>query len=369
MASGEPVLLGPWYDDSPPGGGLTTVAEEATQLAGADLGKVLDWSSTAAAAVPLPGGGQTLRRWEWLATVAAADLTLARSVEPHLDALAILAEASRGALARPGTTWGVFAAEGPGTRLSARQPGDGSWQLDGVKPWCSLAGSLSHALVTAWVDDEHRAMFAVDLRDPGVAVDSSSWRPAGLSEVATARVTMHDVPAEPVGVPGWYLHRPGFAWGGIGVAAVWFGGAVGLLRRLRTAAGARVPDQVALMHLGAADADLAAAGSMLQSSAASIDHAGRQAAPVAPQAAAVLASRTRHAVHDAAERVLTRVGHSLGPAPLAHEPTHVRRVSDLTLYLRQHHAERDSAALGSLLLEASADPARTPADPDRGPRS
>ena len=54
------------------------------------------------------------------------------------------------------------------------------------------------------------------------------------------------------------------------------------------------------------------------------------------------------------DEVLTRVGHALGPAPLALETRHARRVADLTLYVRQHHAERDDAALGARLLAAGA---------------
>ena len=98
----------------------------------------------------LPGGGDTRGRWELLATVGAADLTVARALEPHLDALAILAEA--GVDHAGSATWGVFAAEAP----SGAARGERS-ALTGVKPWCSLAGRLDHALVTAWVDEEHAA--------------------------------------------------------------------------------------------------------------------------------------------------------------------------------------------------------------------
>ena len=40
------------------------------------------------------------------------------------------------------------------------------------------------------------------------------------------------------------------------------------------------------------------------------------------------------------------MGHALGPAPLAFDADHAARVADLEIYLRQHHAERDVAALG-----------------------
>jgi hypothetical protein len=44
------------------------------------------------------------------------------------------------------------------------------------------------------------------------------------------------------------------------------------------------------------------------------------------------------------------LAHALGPAPLAQETEHARRVADLELYVRQHHAERDEAALGRKII-------------------
>ena len=48
---------------------------------------------------------------------------------------------------------------------------------------------------------------------------------------------------------------------------------------------------------------------------------------------------------------MTRVGRALGAGPLGHDEAHGRRVADLTVYLRQHHAERDLAQLGALVAE------------------
>ncbi|RIJ48965.1 SAM-dependent methyltransferase, partial [Clavibacter phaseoli] len=144
-----------------------------------------------------PGSGGTADLWEALATLAAADLGIARTVEPHLDALAILdqerdaaggggsglpADGEDGPEAR---TWGVFAAEGGGDPLTAVADADGSDAvlLSGTKPWCSLAGSLTHALITAAVADGTRGLFAVDLRHAGVEVVPGAWVARGLTEV------------------------------------------------------------------------------------------------------------------------------------------------------------------------------------------
>ena len=64
------------------------------------------------------------------------------------------------------------------------------------------------------------------------------------------------------------------------------------------------------------------------------------------RAGQVLGLRVRAIVADAAERAIRHAGHALGPAPLAFDEDHARRVADLELYLRQHHAERDLARLG-----------------------
>lgn len=297
--------------------------------------------------VPLPGGGRTVERWEVLASLAARDLTLARVAEPHLDAVAILAEAGRDAPS--GSTWGVWAAEGPDGRLEAVRDGDG-WLLSGRKPWCSLAGVVSHGLVTAWTSESERRLFAVETASAGFVPEAGTWTPAGLRRVTTGPVRFDAVPATPVGADGWYLRRDGFWWGGIGVAAVWYGGAVGLARRLAAQCRRREPDQVALMHLGEVDARLSAARSALAEAAEDVD-GGRATG----DAAVLLGARVRHVVATAAEDVAARVGHALGPGPLSQEPEHVARVADLALYLRQHHAERDAAGLGRLLLDGGAE--------------
>ena len=132
----------------------------------------------------------------------------------------------------------------------------------------------------------------------------------------------------------------------MGVAAIWWGGAIGVARRIREQLRHREPDQVGLMHLGAVDAALHAASALLQRAASAVD------AGLADGAAGVaLALRVRRVVAVTAEDVLARAGHALGPAPLALEDEHAARVADLQLYVRQEHAERDAAALGRRVLD------------------
>ncbi len=326
-----------------------------TRAAAGDVDRALALARDLGTELPPPGVGETRSRWSALATLGAIDLTVARVAEPHLDALAILAEAGQSADAtlRDSTwddsTWGVYAAEGGAARLCA-QPRAGldprhpdAWQLDGTKPWCSLAEVLDRALVTAWLDDDRRGLFAVSLRQPEVTVQPQpgTWVSHGLSSVRSTPTSYQSADATQVGAPGWYLERNGFAWGGIGVAAIWFGGAVGIARRLRRQATERDPDQIGWGHLGTVDAALYAARAVLLESAHDIDH-GRADG----QSGALLALRVRQVVADAVEATIRVADHALGPGPLAFEDEHATRVSDLRIYVRQHHAERDTAALG-----------------------
>ncbi len=285
-----------------------------------------------------------------LSTLGSVDLSTARAAEPHLDATAILAQARRAGHDLAGVpadaTWGVYAASPPGASLLAsRMPvADGEWSLTGSKAWCSLGDRVSHALVTAPDESGEQRLFAVGLRDGGVSFDGDSWHPRGLREISTGTLTFEGQRARAVGGPGWYLDRPGFSWGAIGVAAVWFGGAAALAGSLWAAAGKRQPDQIAFVHLGRCDVLLHGADAVLGAAVRVLDDADTQ-----PGTAAVLAARVRAHVADVAEQVLTIVGHALGPAPLALDGEHAARVADLTLYLRQHHAERDLARLGQLV--------------------
>lgn len=328
------------------GADLTDLTVTAAAV-GDDAVAAIELARAVGGHVPAPGGADTATRFELLRSVARRSLTAARVLEAHIDALAILDEA--GVTPDPGTTWGVFAAEGPGVTLDATAAGD-VHRLDGTKPWCSLAGGLDRALVTAWEDGERR-LFAVDLHDPGVRPEPAEvWAARGLPNVTSGPVHFSGVAAHAVGPAGWYLTRPGFAWGGIGVAACWLGGVDGLVDTLRAASAHRAGD-LSDLHVGTVDVAQHAADRVLADAVERIA-TGRAFG----HDGVVLALRVRAVVADTVERVLRQVGHALGPGPLAFDAEHAARVADLELYVRQHHAERDLAALGRTLLAGDATP-------------
>ncbi len=166
------------------------------------------------------------------------------------------------------------------------------------------------------------------------------------SDSRTVRFT--GAPARAVGGPGQYVDRPGFWHGGAGVAACWFGGAAGVADTLLAAARAKELSPHALVHLGAIDVALGGAWAVLEDTARRID-----AAPEADAGRLVL--RARAAVEAAATEVIDRVGRALGAGPLCRDPGHAQRIADLTVYLRQSHAESDLEQLGHLLVDTDPD--------------
>jgi alkylation response protein AidB-like acyl-CoA dehydrogenase len=312
-----------------------------------DLGT--DVSATLAWVTGVARPSSLAATWELLASVAARDVAAARMLEPHLDALAILDEAAAAGFAPTLDTsgsWGVFAAEGPGMRLEATQDA-GTWTLRGTKPWCSLAADLDRALVTAWVDGERRQLFALDLRDPAVTARSGPWHARGLDRVVSAPIDVDGAPAVPVGEAGWYLRRPGFAHGGVGVAACWWGGAVPLRDALAAAAAGERADQLSRVHLARADVALWAARAVLVETATVFDAGGSASQ-------GLRANRARTVVADAVETVVAESARALGPTPLVGDEAHARRVADLQVYVRQHHADRDLARIGADIAAGNA---------------
>lgn len=291
--------------------------------------------------LPLPGHGRTRARWAALAQLAETDLSLARLGEGHADAIAILDELA-GPQPAPRSRWGVWAARPPGPRLTGEQRG-GTWRLDGTKQYCSGARTCTHALVTAETAEGAR-LFAIETGEDGIRPVSGTWPAVGMAASDTLDVLFDNVPAEPVGPPGGYTGRPGFSHGGVGVAACWFGGARGLARPLLAAARERDIGPHAFAHLGAVDLGLRTASAALDQAADEIDDDPLDRKDAAPGRAL----RVRTLVEGVAADVLTRVGHALGAGPLCHDAEQARRTADLTVYLRQHHAERDLEELGRL---------------------
>jgi alkylation response protein AidB-like acyl-CoA dehydrogenase len=293
---------------------------------------------TIRASPPLPGRGQTAERHAWLFNVGREDLSVARLVEAHCDALAILADAKR--LPEPNALYAVWASEIPGHALNLKD--GGALRISGTKRFCSGAGLVDRALIT--VGSPKQQLVEVDLRPnlSRIRFDFSSWKTEAFSQTQTATVTFADVliPQEQI-IEGldWYLDRPGFWHGACGPAACWAGGAD---RLLQYALSQRRDDPHTLAHLGAMRASVWALRAYLDSAGSEIDKY-----PLDEIKARVVALTVRHLVERECTDVLRRLVRAFGPHPLALDEAISRHYQELDLYLRQSHGERDLEVLGT----------------------
>jgi alkylation response protein AidB-like acyl-CoA dehydrogenase len=295
--------------------------------------------------LPLPGSGETARRHRALFEFGLSDLSLARLIEAHTDAVAILAEAGRSPV--QGALYGVWASDGPGSQLQVRaEDGREGFRLAGSKQFCSGAGIVDRALVTAH-DGPGIRLFDVSLDLPGVSIAGSDWATPAFAATCTARVDFDEVVVHTsVGEANWYLQRIGFWDGAIGPAACWAGGAAGLVDAA-TAYSSKDPHTRA--HQGGLSALKWALLAYLDQAAAEIDtHVGTY------EDAHRRALMVRHLIERACTEICDRFGRATGPRLLAFDALIARRHSELLLYIRQCHAERDLAALPASISDLSA---------------
>jgi alkylation response protein AidB-like acyl-CoA dehydrogenase len=293
--------------------------------------------------LPLPGHGRTAERLFALYELGRLDLSLARLAEAHTDALAILSESGRKAspeLLGGETLYGVWAADGPQSRLNLHRESDGSLRLEGTKRYCSGAPLLDAALVTAHHADEVY-LVEVRLRGPALEMDAGEWASPAFRDTATATVTFKDVvvrQTDLVGEPNWYLQRPGFWHGALGPAACWAGGAVGLIDAARKLTR---HDPHFKAQLGALEAAEWGFGALLHQAGDEID-ADPDDMHTEARRRALMA---RHLIERLCTDTLDRFGRATGPQLLAFDASTVQRYAELTLFIRQCHAERDLASI------------------------
>jgi alkylation response protein AidB-like acyl-CoA dehydrogenase len=307
-----------------------------------------EFVSRAGGDLALPGSGSTWRRFESFARLASLDLSLARLCEGHADALAILAEADMKPVDAD-ASYGVWASRGSRATTTASRTSNG-WQLSGRKEFCSGNQLVSRALVTAETTSGY-LLFDVSVVDQVVSTDESSWPTVGMAD-SNSQTVEFGGPAigddQVVGGADFYTRRPGFWFGAAGVAACWYGGALGLVNELVESLGSE-PGELVAADLGYAVGLTESMRLVLTSVAQAIDEDPSDATGEAQLRALV----ARQMVHDGATQVLARVAAAGGARPLCHNEAQSRRAADLYIYLAQHHGGADAAALGRLRLGSS----------------
>ena len=233
---------------------LPAMAERAAILdaeGGLPIADVAALGRTGLLAAPLPralcgfGWGSepegALPLMRALRLIGRASLPLGRLFEGHVNALRLVARHGASAQqeaavadARRGVLFGVWnTGDAAGLQL---ERGPGSLVLRGRKCFCSGAGLVERALVTAHGADAAPRMVLVPLPPGTSRTDLSRWTPLGMRASATGDVDLSGLPAPPetlIGEPGDYLEQPGFSGGAWRFLAVQLGGIEALAEALR----------------------------------------------------------------------------------------------------------------------------------------
>ncbi len=305
-----------------------------------------DFHSSGLSKSPLPEefGGAGLwepRHGERLCAVlralGAADLSIARLYEGHLNAVGLVCrygsreqiedlatDVVAGALS---AVWGADDAEGL-TIVS----GEGGEVLKGRKILASGAGFVTRPLVTA-KGPRGQQMCLLDL-EPGYVHDISGWQAQGMRATATGTVefTGRSVGArEIVGDPGDFMQQPHFSGGAWRFCAAHVGATERLVDVFRDhlRSSGRGEDAYQLERLAGCVADATTARFWVE------EAARRLASDTDPETIVAFANLTRMVVERSALNVMERVQRGVGLRAFV-RPNHVERVCrDLATYLRQ----------------------------------
>lgn len=278
-----------------------------------------------------------------LTTVGRSSIPGGRLAEGHIDAVRILHQAGRSPV--PAALYGVWASRsrGGGPRIDVR---DGQFCLTGTIPFASGAGLIDRALVSALTPEGTTVLVDAAVRE--WSFDESSWQTSAMLPSRSFTVTVHDesLPRDAqVGPDGFYLDRPGFFPGGVGVAAVWAGGAArvaDLLEEfLSTGSPLAGPQQG---HLGRITTELAAIGSALELAGLRLP-AVLETPPMDTTVLQRFSTEVRAVVGAAVRRLLDSARAAAGPAGIAQHPGLGAAIADLDLYVRQQPADRDAEYL------------------------
>ena len=275
---------------------------------------------------------------EDLLALGRTDIPMARLAEGHIDAVRILDQAGR--TPQPGALYGVWASRSEQTGVRATPGSEGSLVLSGTLRFASGAGLLDRALVPVWLDDRRHQLLDLEVRD--LPFDASVWHSAAMaaSRSYDVRVELTASPESRVAETCFYLERPGFFPGGVGVAACWVGGAARIADLLHARHPGPSPAQQ--IRLGRIRADLTVGAAAVRAAAALLDHVwGRSEVDWQ-----MLATEARAVAAEAVRRILAEARLITGPTGLALDAALSAAIPDLELYALQQNSDGDARLLG-----------------------
>lgn len=296
------------------------------------------------------------RRWpeltwpeliEALIALGRTDVPLSRLVEGHIDAQRILTQA--GGSPVPDSLYAVWASRSHATGITARRADD-SWCLSGTLRFASGAGVVDRALLPVWLDADTHLLLDVEVGD--WPVDESAWQTTAMVVSRSHTIVLADVSVSAraqVGDVGFYLGRPGFFPGGVGVAAVWAGGAARLADLVAQHLAGAPPSTRRSLRLGHLRTELATAHALVLTAGRALASAERSGSAGSVDGLRALATETRAGVAAAVRRLVEQVRTVAGPAGLAYALDLTRAVDDLDLFVAQQNSDADAEYLGEPL--------------------
>lgn len=297
-------------------------------------------------------GAETQALFDTLRAIGAADLSLGRIFEGHVNALQLIVAygapdvaAQARADAAAGLTFGVWSTEpAPGVTLHPLE--DGRVRLEGAKSFATGAGEIERALIPVRRPDGAKQLVLVPLDDSRARADTTGWRVRGMRGTVSGLFdfggTVLDAEAL-VGGPGDYEREPRFSAGAWRFCAVQLGAAEALVQLLRDGmVGGRGNEPVGRARFIRVLAAVRGAGVWVARAA--------QATERGEEDAVALTLMARGLVEEAGLAAMEAVARGLGTASFFENARADRITRDLGLYLRQPDPDgaRDRAAIAWL---------------------
>lgn len=330
------------------GTGARARGEGAQPRAPRDAGGGFDRAVARLKASGLLGPLDLAQRARALRQMGAADLSLGRLYEGHVNAR-LLVEAYAAPQLRKqalgemadGRLFGVWGADGtpPVTARGGR--------LAGAKRFASGLGHVDRAIVTAQTP-EGQQLFLIDASD-AARHDAGAWRMAGMQDSRSGQFDCTGLQGQPLGPPDVYTAEPLFLGGTWRIAAVALGGTAALLEGAAEVLRARgqAEAEAHLLRLApVAGRVLAAWPAVLRAGEVAEGPRGR----AEPEAAAVRSLAARLLSEEIGQAAIAAVERSVGLSMFDAADPVGRRARDLACYMRQAARDAFSAKVGRALL-------------------
>lgn len=312
-----------------------------------------------------PGGAQGAgasfdEEWSAVRAVARADGSVGRIYDGHLNGVERVAVAAPEplrtaeleAVAAGRLVIGVWGADPlPHEGASAwLEPGKGGTVVNGVKVFCSGAGGVGRAVITAQGPEPGPPHLAYVDCTSGVEIDKSWFKGAGMRASESHRVVFHGARVLAVlGGPGELVRQPYFGRDAIRTAASWAGMADAAVDAALGELAAKVASRGELGELTAL-----AAGRMKTATGtidAWLDHAAAVAQADTATLPPLLSVHLRDAITGACRLILDEAARACGSRPFASGGALDRARRDLELFMLQHPLDRLVAGAGRALIE------------------